>query len=89
MSTTLGIKVDQDTRERLKALAQAKDRTPHWIMRTAIDQYLEREERSLQQLREDDERWERFVLTGEAVEHTQARAWLEALAAGEDEPCPA
>ena len=87
-STTLGIKVDEATRSRLKALAEMKDRTPHWLMRQAIEQYLEREERAERERREDAERWDRYVLTGEAVPHEAVRAWLGGLAKGGDEPCP-
>ncbi len=43
--TTLGIKVDETTRARLIALAEAKGRTPHWILKTAVAQYLEHAER--------------------------------------------
>jgi len=86
--TTLGIKVDEKTHSRLRALAEAKDRTPHWILRTALAEYLEREETRDRERREDEKRWERYVLTGEAVPHERVRDWLAALADGRDEPCP-
>lgn len=41
-STTMGVKLDDETRERLKAAAQRIDRTPHWIIKQAIFTYLER-----------------------------------------------
>jgi predicted transcriptional regulator len=85
---TLGIKVDESTRERLQALADATDRSPHWLMKAALTEYLDREERHLRERREDQERWDRYVLTGDAQPHARVRAWLEALADGKDEPCP-
>jgi len=38
--------------------------------------------------REDRERWERYVLTGEAVPNAAATAWLDDLAAGRTAPWP-
>lgn len=88
MTTTLGVKVDDATRARLVALAEAKDRTPHWILKTALNEYLEREERRERERREDQARWEHYVLTGEHVTQEDADAWLARLEAGEDVPCP-
>lgn len=34
--TTLGIKLDGETRARLKAVSAKIDRTPHWFMKKAI-----------------------------------------------------
>ncbi|MGI4858500.1 MAG: trifunctional transcriptional regulator/proline dehydrogenase/L-glutamate gamma-semialdehyde dehydrogenase [Janthinobacterium lividum] len=41
-STTLGVKVDEPLRARLKEAAQRIDRTPHWLIKQAIFAYLER-----------------------------------------------
>jgi predicted transcriptional regulator len=41
---TISVKLNDGIRERLKRLANAKERTVHWIMREAIEKYLEREE---------------------------------------------
>ena len=87
-TATLGVKVDEATRTRLKALARAKERSPHWILRKALGEYLDREEEIEQQKLEDEARWERYVLTGEAVDHQQVQGWLEALAAGKRTSCP-
>ena len=35
-TTTLGVKLDDPTRERLKAAAHSIDRTPHWLIKQAI-----------------------------------------------------
>ena len=35
-TTTLGVKLDDPTRERLKAAATSIDRTPHWLIKQAI-----------------------------------------------------
>lgn len=87
-SRTIGVKIDDRIHERLRKLAEAKDRTPHWIAKEAISEYLDREERRERERSEDQERWDRYVLTDEAVPHERVRDWLGALAGGEDEPCP-
>lgn len=88
MKTTLGLKVDLETKERLQTLAAQLDRTPHWLMRQALDEYLDREERRERERAEDQARWEQYQLTGRAVEQPEVEAWLGALAAGEEAPCP-
>ncbi len=40
-TTTMGVKLDEDTRERLKQAAQKIDRTPHWLIRQAVFNLLE------------------------------------------------
>ena len=86
--TTIGVKIDEETRERLKALAAAMDRSPHWVVKEALAEYLARGEARERERREDEARWEHYVMTGEAVPHDRVRTWLEALAAGEDAACP-
>ncbi|MBK4992450.1 hypothetical protein IAE39_000624 [Pseudomonas sp. S37] len=45
--TTAGIKLDIDTKERIKEAAASLDRTPHWFMRTAVLYWLEKVEAGL------------------------------------------
>jgi predicted transcriptional regulator len=47
------LKVDDTTRARLQRVAAALDRAPHWVLRQALDEYLEREERRLAEATED------------------------------------
>lgn len=42
MATTMGVKLDDATRERIKDAASRIDRTPHWLIKQAIFNYLER-----------------------------------------------
>jgi len=83
-STTLGIKLDSNTRERLKALALRKDRATHWVITKAIEEYLAREERAESEREEDDARWNRYLATGEAIPNERVIAWLDDLAAGQN-----
>ncbi|MGB7800183.1 trifunctional transcriptional regulator/proline dehydrogenase/L-glutamate gamma-semialdehyde dehydrogenase [Buttiauxella sp.] len=41
-TTTMGVKLDDATRERIKDAASRIDRTPHWLIKQAIFNYLER-----------------------------------------------
>ena len=41
-STTLGVKVDDLLRSRLKDAATRLERTPHWLIKQAIFAYLEK-----------------------------------------------
>jgi predicted transcriptional regulator len=88
MSRKLGITVEDDVRERLKLLADRRDRPTHWLIKKAIEEYLAREETYEREHREDLERWERYQLTGEAVSNDQVLAWLDQLAAGNRHPWP-
>jgi len=38
--TTMGVKLDDDTRERLERVAEMKQRSVHWLMKDAIGRYL-------------------------------------------------
>ena len=82
--TTVGVKLDRVTRNRLRKLGEAKRRSAHWLMKDAITRYLESEERYERERAEDLARWQRFVDTGTSVPHGGAKARLEALAAAGD-----
>lgn len=86
-TTTQGIKLDETTRQRLKELGKLKNRTPHYLMKAAIESYLDREEQYESEKREDQERWERYELTGEAISHEAATEWLNKLAQGKVAKC--
>ena len=88
MTSTSGIKLDDHMRERLKALGQLRDRSPHWLMLKAIEQYLDREEKYEREKREDEERWERYQLAEEAISRETVNEWLDDIAAGKQTLCP-
>jgi predicted transcriptional regulator len=86
MSTSQGIKLDDDIRQRLKVLAEKKKHSPHWLMRTAIEDYLVREERYEKEKEEDMEAYEEYLRTGHAIDHETVMAWLKDLADGKNRP---
>lgn len=88
MSTTamhpVAIKIDLATKERLRRLAEARQRTPHWLMREAIQQYVDREE-TREEFRQDGIRaWNEYQATGRHVTGDEADAWLAKLESGQD-----
>jgi len=88
MPTTQGIKLDDETRNRLKALGKKRNRSPHWLMRTAIESYLKSEENYEREKSEDMQRWEHYQLTGNAVANETVEKWLNKLSRNKDTPWP-
>jgi predicted transcriptional regulator len=82
MSETQGIKLDEITKQRLKALGAMRDRSPHWLMKAAIERYLDEEEAYERQKHEDLAEWESYSLTGEAIPNSRVIEWLSQLAEG-------
>ncbi len=73
----VAIKIDPDTRDRVKRLAEARHRTMHWVMREAIDQYVEREEKR-QAFRQDAiNAWREYQESGLHVTGEEVMAWLD------------
>ena len=90
-STTrpIAVKPELDVRERMKSLAVSRQRSTHWMMREAIAQYIEREEK-LQAYRQDELRaWNDYQATGLHVWQEDADGWLAKLEAGQDIEPPA
>jgi len=89
MSTTaVAVKIDAEMKERVKRLAAARRRSTHWLMKEAISQYVEREEKQ-ESFRQDGIRaWNEYQATGLHVTHEEAEAWLAKLEDGQKEDPP-
>ncbi|MFH1138833.1 MAG: ribbon-helix-helix protein, CopG family [Pseudomonadota bacterium] len=82
------VKLDDKTYDRLKALGKARKRSPHWLMKEAIHQFLDREEEA-EHVRQDAlERWQRYEATRETVSHEVIDAWLETWGTEREDTCP-
>lgn len=80
----VAIKLDEDTKARVKRLADARHRSSHWLMREAISQYVEREEKR-EAFRQDTlKAWEEYRTTGLHVTADEADSWLAQLEQGSD-----
>ncbi len=87
----IAVKLDDDARARIKKLAEARQRTTHWMMREAITQYIDREEKRESFRQDAIAAWEAYQSTGRHVTFEDADVWLGKLEAGLDvEPptCP-
>ncbi|MBF0530468.1 MAG: ribbon-helix-helix protein, CopG family [Deltaproteobacteria bacterium] len=82
------VKLDEETYARLKALGEARKRTPHWLMKEAIRQFLDREEEAEHIRRDTLERWARYETTGETISHDVVDAWLETWGMDQEGQCP-
>ena len=80
----LAVKLDSDTRERIKRLADTRSRSMHWIMREAIKQYVDREEKREAFRQDAILAWNEYQLTGIHVTQEEADTWLADLEAGRD-----
>ncbi|PFH09147.1 putative transcriptional regulator [Collimonas sp. PA-H2] len=74
MATTL--KIDDDLKGRVQHLAGLRRRSPHWIMREAIEQYVEREEARESFKQEALASWTAYQETGRHLTGQEVRTWL-------------
>ncbi len=75
MATSL--KIDDEMKGRIQALAKQRDRSAHWIMREAIRQYVSREEARDDFVREARESWAEYRETGLHLTADETFAWLD------------
>jgi len=75
MATSL--KLDDDLADRVRRLAGQRQRTPHWIMREAIRQYVAREEARESFRQEAFASWAAYQETGRHLSSEELNAWLD------------
>ena len=86
--STTSLKLDAKIKDRVRRLASARRRSPHWVMREAIEEYVEREEKR-EQFRQDAlTAWDHYQTTGLSVTAEEADSWLSKLEAGKDAAPP-
>ena len=78
-TTNVTVKLENSARDRLKSLALAKKRTPHYIMREAIQKYLEEEESEQRFIKAAEKSWGDYEKTGQHITLEEARAWAKKL----------
>jgi len=86
--STTSLKLDDDIKLRVRNLAKSQHRTAHWIMREAIQQYIEREEKQQQFRQSALSAWENYQTSGLYVTAQDADEWLSKLEQGEDPQVP-
>jgi len=88
MTTPVSVRLDEAIKTRMQALADQRQRPAHWLMREAIEQYLDREEKRQAFLQAGKDAWERYQATGQHVTSEEADAWLTRLESGNDTDPP-
>ncbi|MFU2487200.1 CopG family ribbon-helix-helix protein [Thauera sp. WH-1] len=83
-TTPVSVRLDEPLKARVRSLADQRRRPVHWLMREAIEQYVEREEQREAFRKEALDAWERYQSTGLHVTGEEADAWLAELEAGSD-----
>ncbi|MBB2837876.1 CopG family ribbon-helix-helix protein [Rhizobium sophoriradicis] len=69
-------KLDDELKGRVQQLAEVRRRSSHWIMREAIAQYVEREEKREARRQETLDAWNEFEATGLHVTGVEVGKWL-------------
>lgn len=82
---SVAVRIDADLQARLKKVAEADDRTPHYVMKKAIEAFVEKRERDIEEDRISIERWEEYQRTGISIPGEEVFAWVDSLAEGLDE----
>ena len=80
----VAVKLDPDVHARVRKLAEAQQRSAHFLMREAILQYVEREEQRAALRQDALNAWAGFQATGQHVTEAEADVWLAGLEAGQD-----
>lgn len=88
MAKPIGVKLDDELQARLKALGERCERSPHWLMKKAISEFVDREEAEEQERKLLLERWNRYQETGEGVSHETVVKWLDTWGTDKESPCP-
>ena len=87
-AVSTSIKLDPNMKDRVQRVADSMRRTPHWVMKEAVEKYIADAERreawerdSLEALKELDE-------TGLHVTGDEVIAWLESWGTDDEKPAP-
>jgi predicted transcriptional regulator len=88
IAKTVSVKLDKEIRERIQQLANIRDRSTHWIMREAIQQYVEREEKRETFRRDTLNAWKEYQETGLHATGDEVIAWLETWGEENEQAAP-
>ena len=84
----IGVKISPELKNRLHKISTAKNRSTHWIMKEAIQQYVEREESAEIFKRETIEAWEEYQRDGLHITRNEMTSWLNTWGTPNETECP-
>lgn len=82
------IKIDDELKSRIQNLADIRQRSAHWIMREAICDYVEREEKRESFKQEALASWEEYQETGLHLTGQETRDWLNTWGTDKETSAP-
>ena len=82
------VKLEESDRARIKSLAAVKNRTSHYIMREAIQKYLEAEELELRFINAAETSLEEYKANGLHITLEEFSGWATKLKTSPDAPMP-
>ncbi|GAB5427971.1 MAG: CopG family ribbon-helix-helix protein [Devosia indica] len=85
----VSVKLDDEMRERVQALAESKQRSAHWIMREAIRGYVEREESRARFIADAEESYRHYKETGLHLTWDEVEAWMSTWGSDDEQDPPA
>ena len=85
---TVSVKLDSDIRARVENLAEARHRSAHWVMREAICQYVDREEKREAFRQDAIKAWEEYQETGLHATAAEVDTWLASWGTENELPAP-
>jgi predicted transcriptional regulator len=86
---TVSVKLDADYRDRLRRLAQNQKRTPHYLMKEAIQGYVEQAEVRQNFINAAEASWLEYEKTGLHNTQDELKSWLSSWGTPSAAPMPA
>jgi predicted transcriptional regulator len=85
---TVTIKLDPADRDRIAALASTKKRTPHYLMKEAILDYVQKEEARQNFIKAAESSYRHYKETGQHITLEELGAWVDEVQQNPDAPVP-
>jgi len=82
------VKLDKSLKTRIQHLADVRHRSAHWIMREAIQSYVEREESRESFKQEALTSWTVYQETGQHLSGKEVQNWLDTWGTGDETELP-
>ena len=83
----VSIKLPVKLKTRLQKLGKLKERSPHWLMKEAIEHYLDEEEQAEKLKHQTTKRWAEAE-QAQVVENAHVIAWLESWGTEQEQERP-
>lgn len=84
MSKPVTVRLDERMKQRLDAVAKSDDRTSHYVIKKAVEAYVEKAEWGIEERRLTMARLDHYDLTGEFVTDAAVGDWVSSLSKRKD-----